>query len=258
MLKKRIKKYICVLSAVIIAFSCFSVSAVETPEFTDNIFLEDLSGYAYYDVFDEDNNLVDTFYIIPDSVDFNEEKDLLYIDFFSSSVPLKKGYKVVLYCSFETYGYKTPGFILLHYADGLKYSSSSGCFVIPDNPPGSNSFDFTFSNYKNSSYKQLNGNAKYYSFQVGLDVTKNSDSLSLVFEFAEHVTDIEKYISHSNAAPRKYKFFSDIGIFFKSAVEWMSDIFDKFVENPAILVLVIGFVIVGFCFGILRKLIYES
>lgn len=48
---------------------------------------------------------------------------------------------------------------------------------------------------------------------------------------------------------------TSIGEFFEKAIEWMGEILTVVMGNPALLVMVIGFSVVGFVFGILGRLI---
>lgn len=50
-------------------------------------------------------------------------------------------------------------------------------------------------------------------------------------------------------------FLTNIGTFFTQAVNWMTAILDSVISSPALTVLVLGFPIVGFAFGILHRLI---
>lgn len=50
-------------------------------------------------------------------------------------------------------------------------------------------------------------------------------------------------------------FLTDIGTFFTQSVGWMGDILQNVTDSPALTVLVLGFPIVGFSFGLLRRLI---
>ena len=50
-------------------------------------------------------------------------------------------------------------------------------------------------------------------------------------------------------------FLSNIGTFFTQSIEWMGNVLDVIVENPALLVLVIAMPVVGFAVGLLRRLI---
>lgn len=50
-------------------------------------------------------------------------------------------------------------------------------------------------------------------------------------------------------------FLTDIGTFFTQSLGWMTSILDKVTDSPALTVLVLGFPIVGFAFGILGRLI---
>lgn len=50
-------------------------------------------------------------------------------------------------------------------------------------------------------------------------------------------------------------FLTEIGTFFTQAVGWMSDILSSVTSDPALTVLVLGFPIVGFAFGLLARLI---
>lgn len=48
---------------------------------------------------------------------------------------------------------------------------------------------------------------------------------------------------------------SDLGTFFTQTVTWSGDILDQVVESPALLILVIAMPVVGFAYGILRRLV---
>lgn len=50
-------------------------------------------------------------------------------------------------------------------------------------------------------------------------------------------------------------FLTDIGTFFTQSVTWATDILSKVTAEPALTVLVLGFPIVGFAFGLLGRLI---
>ena len=50
-------------------------------------------------------------------------------------------------------------------------------------------------------------------------------------------------------------FLTDIGTFFTQSVGWMGDILSNVTDSPALTVLVLGFPIVGFAFGLLARLI---
>lgn len=50
-------------------------------------------------------------------------------------------------------------------------------------------------------------------------------------------------------------FLTDIGTFFTQATTWCTDILSKVTSEPALTVLVLGFPIVGFAFGLLGRLI---
>lgn len=50
-------------------------------------------------------------------------------------------------------------------------------------------------------------------------------------------------------------FLTEIGTFFTQAVTWMGDILANVTDSPALTVLVLGFPIVGFAFGLLGRLI---
>lgn len=50
-------------------------------------------------------------------------------------------------------------------------------------------------------------------------------------------------------------FLTEIGTFFTQAVGWTADILTQVTADPALTVLVLGFPIVGFSFGLLGRLI---
>lgn len=50
-------------------------------------------------------------------------------------------------------------------------------------------------------------------------------------------------------------FLPEVGIFFSQCVTWLGDILAVVVDNPALLVLVIGMPVVGFAVGLLGRLI---
>lgn len=50
-------------------------------------------------------------------------------------------------------------------------------------------------------------------------------------------------------------FLTDIGTFFTQAVDWSTTILTNVTDSPALTVLVLGFPIVGFAFGLLGRLI---
>lgn len=50
-------------------------------------------------------------------------------------------------------------------------------------------------------------------------------------------------------------FLTEIGTFFTQAVGWTADILTQVTSDPALTVLVLGFPIVGFSFGLLGRLI---
>lgn len=50
-------------------------------------------------------------------------------------------------------------------------------------------------------------------------------------------------------------FLSEISTFFDQSVGWATDILSKVTAEPALTVLVLGFPIVGFAFGLLHRLI---
>lgn len=50
-------------------------------------------------------------------------------------------------------------------------------------------------------------------------------------------------------------FLTEIGVFFTQSVGWASDILSNVTSEPALTVLVLGFPIVGFAFGLLHRLI---
>lgn len=50
-------------------------------------------------------------------------------------------------------------------------------------------------------------------------------------------------------------FLTSIGEFFNQSLTWMSTILTKVISDPALTVLVLGFPIVGFAFGLLHRLI---
>lgn len=49
-------------------------------------------------------------------------------------------------------------------------------------------------------------------------------------------------------------FLNQVTEFFTTSLGWTTQILDKVVESPALLVMVIGFPIVGFAFGLLGRL----
>ena len=49
-------------------------------------------------------------------------------------------------------------------------------------------------------------------------------------------------------------FLTDIGTFFTQALEWTTTILDQVTSSPALTVIVLGFPIVGFAFGLLGRL----
>lgn len=50
-------------------------------------------------------------------------------------------------------------------------------------------------------------------------------------------------------------FLGNIGEFFTQSVEWLGEVLETCVENPALLILVIAMPIVGFAVGLLGRLI---
>lgn len=50
-------------------------------------------------------------------------------------------------------------------------------------------------------------------------------------------------------------FLSNIGTFFEQSVDWATTILSNVTSEPALTVLVLGFPIVGFAFGLLHRLI---
>lgn len=50
-------------------------------------------------------------------------------------------------------------------------------------------------------------------------------------------------------------FLTNIGLFFTESLDWMTSILTSVTSSPALTVLVLGFPIVGFAFGILGRLI---
>lgn len=49
-------------------------------------------------------------------------------------------------------------------------------------------------------------------------------------------------------------FLTEIGTFFTQALDWTTSILDSVTASPALTVLVLGFPIVGFAFGLLGRL----
>lgn len=49
-------------------------------------------------------------------------------------------------------------------------------------------------------------------------------------------------------------FLTDIGTFFTQALTWTTSILDEVISSPALTVVVLGFPIVGFAFGLLGRL----
>lgn len=49
-------------------------------------------------------------------------------------------------------------------------------------------------------------------------------------------------------------FLTDIGTFFTQSLDWTTTILDKVIDSPALTVIVLGFPIVGFAFGLLGRL----
>ena len=50
-------------------------------------------------------------------------------------------------------------------------------------------------------------------------------------------------------------FLDNVGLFFTQSVEWLGNVLEVVVQNPALLVLVIAMPIVGFAVGLLGRLI---
>lgn len=49
-------------------------------------------------------------------------------------------------------------------------------------------------------------------------------------------------------------FLENIGLFFTESLGWTTTILDKVIESPALTVVVLGFPIAGFAFGLLGRL----
>ena len=49
-------------------------------------------------------------------------------------------------------------------------------------------------------------------------------------------------------------FLTDIGTFFTQALTWCTTILDEVVKSPALTVVVLGFPVVGYAFGLLGRL----
>lgn len=50
-------------------------------------------------------------------------------------------------------------------------------------------------------------------------------------------------------------FLTEIGTFFTKSVDWLGDVLDVVIQNPALLVMVIAMPVVGFAVGLLSRLI---
>lgn len=55
--------------------------------------------------------------------------------------------------------------------------------------------------------------------------------------------------------PAMTTFLNTIGTFFTKAIEWLGDVLDVVVANPALTVMVLAMPIVGFAVGLLARLI---
>lgn len=49
-------------------------------------------------------------------------------------------------------------------------------------------------------------------------------------------------------------FLTDIGTFFTQSLDWVTSILDKVIASPALTVVVLGFPIAGFAYGLLHRL----
>lgn len=55
--------------------------------------------------------------------------------------------------------------------------------------------------------------------------------------------------------PAMTTFLNTIGLFFTQAIDWLGDVLDVVVANPALTVMVLAMPIVGFAVGLLSRLI---
>lgn len=49
-------------------------------------------------------------------------------------------------------------------------------------------------------------------------------------------------------------FLTDIGVFFTQSLDWTTSILEKVISSPALTVVVLGFPIAGFAYGLLGRL----
>ncbi len=62
-------------------------------------------------------------------------------------------------------------------------------------------------------------------------------------------------LADNPVTPVMTTFLNTIGEFFTKAIEWLGDVLDTVVANPALTVMVLAMPIVGFAVGLLARLI---
>lgn len=260
MLQKKIFKILSVLVAVIIAFSCF-ILPCSAVSFGEDFIINYYS--LFYSVYDDNGEYVETIYPESDSVivTFDENK----ICFDISSVPsVSNGYYFIdIDFDFEySVSSDSSEAIIFYYSQGLGPDLTGGCYYEYEDLNG---------NFKSSYFQPyLDYNALGFictpsalSFSCDLNFLSNSETnnLSFVFEVASDVDSIEEYLSSnssdsgSSPAPDEpiSSFLSDIGVFFGSCISWVKDILNFTVSNPSLFILLIGFFVCVFVFGVLSR-----
>lgn len=264
MLRKKIKKLICIMSAVIIAFSCFSITTFadgkDIPN-VGNIEIGDIISMVFIAVYDENGEIIDESYIEPDLYSFDYQNDILYVDISSSEFPILCtvgsfiGFEVYFSQDYYYFGqdsmfmvYKFPASYKFVEGSFNYWSTSLGHkpnLSIPCDSAEVSSYDDIF--YHNVYCLE----SSYFLFES----TKSLNTLSFTISLKKMENSLDD-LKYDNS-PYGHKFFSDIGTFFKSSLNWVVDIFKSVITKPELTVLLLGFVIVGFGFTLLGKLIFS-
>ena len=245
MLRKKINKFLSVLVAVIIAFSCFILpcSAEEIPS-VGAFQVDDFLFFIGANILDPDGNVVDTIIIEPDTFSYNVSGNSLYIDVSASrlNVLLQPGYLILFQINWSYPSSEPNKDIYFTFPESysfLGYPELDGFYP-----------EHCFVTDKSNCYVTVS--FQNTMFSVTLLSNDNANYFPLVITIQDHSNDV-LLLNAPTVFPGIFKFYSDMRSIMDFSLGGLGTLFSKVRTDPSLLVMILGFSIVGFSFALLRR-----
>lgn len=249
-MRKKIFKYVSILVAIIIAFSCFCIpaSAQEIPS-VDNFEFSDFLFAIQAVIYDSDGNPVDEIIINPDSYNYNISNNSLYIDVSDSKFNslIKPGYLLLFYFTW-TYSQSSPSKII--------YFTFPDTYSFVEYFCGENAGDFN----PEVCYQTLNKSNCFLtvshqnsSFGVILSANDNADYFPLVVTVSDNPQN-ETVFTAPDVYPGMFKFYLDMCSVADFILDCLLKIISCVCNNP-LLCLGISMWCVGGAIGLYKRLV---